>query len=439
MIGWLYPAAWIGLATLAGPIVVHLLRRQRAARLPFPSLRFVPGSRTASVRLRLPADPVLLAVRVAILALAVAALAQPFVLTEARIAAWQNRVARAVIVDGSASMAAAADASREAAEAARQGAYWSTDVTDPNLGAALRAATARLGDAPPARREIVVISDFQRQALHERDVADVPPFTGVRFVTVGELPGERRVPGMTLFSATPSRSQAHALTLSGPSTAVTIAPAPPNSGGLRILVPQPGQAAADAAVRAVADAGAPAPSASEPLAILLGGTAEAGAVRALSNGWMLRTVVALAMDRTLRLVVEQAEATPTGLDGPWTAVLRDKQGRPLVHAAASAGELWLTAPFDPGSFEAAALIRAALVARHGTVARPELEIERIPGATLASWSRPPGPVPESVWRSAERSDARWFWGAALLLLTVEAVLRRERSPQRIAEVRRDAA
>ena len=231
MIGWLYPAAWIGLATLAGPIVVHLLRRQRAARLPFPSLRFVPASRTASVRLRLPAEPLLLAVRVAVLALAVVALTQPFVSTEARIAAWQNRVARAVIVDSSASMSAAADASREAAEAARQGAYWSADVADPNLGAALRAAVARFGDAPPARREIVVISDFQRQALYERDVAEVPPFIGVRFVTVGELPGERQVPGMSLFSAASSRSRAHALTLSGPSTAVTIAPAPPDSGG----------------------------------------------------------------------------------------------------------------------------------------------------------------------------------------------------------------
>lgn len=439
MIGWLYPAALIGLATLAGPIVVHLLRRQRAARLPFPSLRFVPASRTASVRLRLPSEPVLLAVRMAILGLAVAALTQPFVLTEARTAAWQNRVARAVIVDGSASMAAPAEAGREAAEAARQGAYWSTDVAASSLGTAIRAAVARLRAAPPARREIVIISDFQRQTLEERDVAAVPPATGLRFVTVGELPAERRVPGMTLLSVTPSRARAHALTLSGPSTAVTIGRTETTSAGLRVLVPQPRQAAVDAAVRAVADAGAPAPSASEPLAILLGGWRDAGNVRALSDGWMLRTVVGLATDPILRPLAEQAEGSPAVLDRPWTAVLRDRQGRPLVHAAASASELWLTAPFDPGSFEAAALIHAALVARHGTVARPELEIERIPDATLAGWSRPPGPVPESAWRLAGRSDARWFWAAALVLLTIEAVLRRERSLQRPGEVRRDAA
>ncbi|MCA1652019.1 MAG: BatA domain-containing protein [Acidobacteria bacterium] len=75
MISWLYPAAWMRLAALAGPIVVHLLRRQRAARLAFPSLRFVPASRTAAIRLRLPTEPLLLAVRVAIVALRLLAIA----------------------------------------------------------------------------------------------------------------------------------------------------------------------------------------------------------------------------------------------------------------------------------------------------------------------------------------------------------------------------
>ena len=57
MIAWLQPAALIGLLALAGPILIHLLRRQRAPRVLFPSLRFVRPTRTAAVRLRVPSGP----------------------------------------------------------------------------------------------------------------------------------------------------------------------------------------------------------------------------------------------------------------------------------------------------------------------------------------------------------------------------------------------
>ena len=56
MIHWLNPAALAGLALLALPILIHLLRTRQAERIPFPSLRFVLPSETAAVRLRLPAD-----------------------------------------------------------------------------------------------------------------------------------------------------------------------------------------------------------------------------------------------------------------------------------------------------------------------------------------------------------------------------------------------
>ena len=73
MIAWLNPAAFAGLALLAGPVLVHLLLRHRAERVLFPSLRFVRPSRTAAVRLRLPSDLALLLLRMAIVAVAVAA------------------------------------------------------------------------------------------------------------------------------------------------------------------------------------------------------------------------------------------------------------------------------------------------------------------------------------------------------------------------------
>ena len=60
---WLLPAALAGLTLLAGPLALHLLTRHRARRLPFPTLRFVPPSNTAAVRLRQPTDVWLLILR----------------------------------------------------------------------------------------------------------------------------------------------------------------------------------------------------------------------------------------------------------------------------------------------------------------------------------------------------------------------------------------
>ena len=118
MITWLNPAALAGLALLAGPVLVHLLLRHRADRVPFPSLRFVRPSRTAAVRVRLPSDLALLLLRMAIVALAVAALARPLVVAGPRLAAWNARIARAIVVDVSDSMKTGSALS-EAAEAAK--------------------------------------------------------------------------------------------------------------------------------------------------------------------------------------------------------------------------------------------------------------------------------------------------------------------------------
>ncbi len=102
--------------TLAAvPIAVHMLRMRRSKRVAFPSVRFVRPSQTASVRLRAPSDLRLLALRVTIVALAGLACAQPLWITPAREAAWNARIARAIVVDASESMrdSVAADAVRE--------------------------------------------------------------------------------------------------------------------------------------------------------------------------------------------------------------------------------------------------------------------------------------------------------------------------------------
>ena len=51
-VSWITPAALIGLALAALPIAVHLLARQRARVLAYPSLRFLRETQLAAWRRR---------------------------------------------------------------------------------------------------------------------------------------------------------------------------------------------------------------------------------------------------------------------------------------------------------------------------------------------------------------------------------------------------
>src|SRR5262245_13554754 len=96
---WLNAAAWIGLAAIAGPLLVHILAQRRAPRVAFPTLRFINPARLVSIRRRSLEDVWLLIVRVAIVIAAVAATAGPFVVNEARRRAWDATTIRADIGD----------------------------------------------------------------------------------------------------------------------------------------------------------------------------------------------------------------------------------------------------------------------------------------------------------------------------------------------------
>ena len=146
MIGWQNPAALWALPLAAVPVIIHLLRTHHARRVAFPSIRFVPSSRTAAVRMRLPSDVLLMLLRVGIVALAIGAAAGPIFLTDARIQAWDARTARAVVVDVSDSMRAP-DGSGQAPERA-----------------AAEAAEAELDSAASSRR-------FEVRRRHEMEEA----------------------------------------------------------------------------------------------------------------------------------------------------------------------------------------------------------------------------------------------------------------------------
>src|SRR3954466_988460 len=96
---WLEPVVLFALVVLAAPIVVHVLTERRPERLAFPTLRFLQPARLAAIRRGLLEDAPLLAVRAAILAIAVAALAGPLIVTATRRHAWERRTVRAYVID----------------------------------------------------------------------------------------------------------------------------------------------------------------------------------------------------------------------------------------------------------------------------------------------------------------------------------------------------
>lgn len=160
---WLHPAAAIALAALAVPILVHILVRQRAERLPFPTLRFIQPHRLASIRRRALDDAALLAVRALIFIAAVAAIAGPFLVTAARRRAWDARTVR-------------------------------VEVGGDDLRGGLVRALASLDRQPPGRREIVVRSTFPIGSIASPDIAAIPSSVGLRFERLGQLPASRTVP-----------------------------------------------------------------------------------------------------------------------------------------------------------------------------------------------------------------------------------------------------
>ncbi len=173
--------------------------RHRAEPRPFPSLRFVQPTRLASVRRKMISDWPLLVVRMAMLAAAVAALADPLWQSAARRAEWNARQARAIVVDTTPSVTGASDAARVARRSLAQreaaSAFRAETFETKELADGIRRAASWLRTAPPARRELVVISDFQLGALDAAMLRDIPSHVGIRFVRTSGAPVTRTADG----------------------------------------------------------------------------------------------------------------------------------------------------------------------------------------------------------------------------------------------------
>src|SRR3954462_10151603 len=221
--GFVAPLVLLGLGALAVPVFVHLIQRERKRVVEFPSLMFLRKIPYQSVRRRRIRDWLLLVMRLAALAMIVLAFARPFLRRDSLAAAAQNGAREAVIlVDTSYSMgyadrwskaqAAARDAVsalgpgdraslvlfstgadvavRSAGDKGRLSSAGSAARVGPGAtryAPALKLAGSLLSESALPRREIVLISDFQRRGWEQtpgRDDVKLPDRTTLTPVNV---------------------------------------------------------------------------------------------------------------------------------------------------------------------------------------------------------------------------------------------------------------
>jgi hypothetical protein len=378
---WLTPAAWWGLATLAIPVVIHLLTRQQTRRISFPTLRFLQPTRLAALRRRSIHDWPLLLIRAAILASAVAALAAPVFVSSARRADWQMRVARAFVIvpPATGDQTAVAEEVRASFTSAVFGAE--THVAD-----GIRDAAGWLAGQPPAVREVVIVGDLRDGTLTAPDLGLLPPSVGIRFLPTPD-------------------ARDRAVSVDFPFARATL-----GDVGTTAMYPEmPRRLGAAAVAEFISVRAAP-----EELAFA---TAARDAV--LARGVRIDR----AGERRLLIVFERGETKDLQLKQPAEAAwMRTALARlPGMTGGQRGGTLVVMAGRRASGVETVhAIDRIARMAFEENLRF--LEPRRIPAAILARWSRPPQLTGDGV--VTDEGDRRWLWGLALVLLGVESFVRR---------------
>ena len=401
---WQQPWAWLGLVAVAVPVLVHLLARRHAVRVTFPTLRFLPAAHSSSIRRHRLSDVALMCLRMSIVAVAVAALAQPFVVTSPRTRDLGASVSRAVIVDGSESMQRRGADGRDALTAARErarnlagDAARATLIEGGRLAAALAGAAAWLERAP-GLREIVIVSDFQSGAIDRSDLAGLPDDIGLSFVKIAATSTSAvTLPPLTIGS----REIQTRVSLSGNRSDVewTATPATSAQGsGVRILAGDEERSRVQAALQAARAVDAVAVGGPHQIVVVFPGAPERDAVlkasAAIDQSWMVEVASRAGVRRTL--------------------ARRSTDGALMLFPTTSEG------------LGAASLLTGVIGAPADVLALAELEPETVPQEVLTQWERRATPpvAPRSGPRAGE-SDGRWLWGLAFALLGLEAVVRRK--------------
>jgi hypothetical protein len=440
---WLRPAVLLALAAVAAPILIHILARRRAEVLPFPTLRFLRPTALVSLRRHLVEDPLLLALRIAIVAAAVVALAGPLIVTRARREAWNRRIVRATVTTVAPGFSGAASRDRDSVFQTRE--FLGTSLAD-----GIRRAVEWLDGAPPARRELVIAAPLTIGSLSAADIAEVPRDVGLRFERVGALAGERTVAYGSVRAADGIVDRE--VTIVGARTSVRGRPASaPAAAGDRafpidVVAAPSARPFVDAAITAVLRerVWSPPPTHASGLVLVasengpLQVPTRAGAI----EPWMADAIARLTRDDALHRASARAAG---GLDAgrfsqpPWFTVARSRDNRVLVAAAASGDRLVVVTSAPPMDVVLPILVRGLVNAIAVVPDIVPLEIVPIPDAQLTAWSRPAGPPAQPRIESVESDDRRWLWIAAIGLLTVESWVRRSRRRDASASHAEEAA
>jgi hypothetical protein len=431
---WLNPVAWFALAAAAAPILIHILVSRTAERVPFPTLRFIPFTRLAAVRRRALDDALLLAVRVGLLAAAVAAVAGPFVTTAARRRAWDARIVRAFVVGPGAT---AQDSNRGRSISPDHERIFIAD----RLSDALHEARAWLAQAPPARREIVFVAPFTVGSIAAGDIADVPVDVGIRFDRSGAvsaaLPVIVRLAGAlelqgTTSSAAASRIIDREVLITRDRTSVRdTGGAPLMALPIEVRSSTKTRAAANEALTAALEQRVLAPPPGRRVVVVLPeASAEAatiGAATPIRQAWMADAAGRIARDVALMRASSRVAAGIEGANvtGPtFVALASAGDGRPLVAAASLADRLLVVsgaAASAPATMEVLRATMASLAPRQDL---QPVEILPISDRQLQAWTRSAPPVVSPNVKALDGDDRRWLWAAALGLLLAESRLRR---------------
>ncbi len=452
---WQQPWAWVGVLAIAAPILIHLLGLGRSPRQRFPTLRFFDATRLAPTRRTQVHDPWLLLLRVAMFVAAVAALAQPLYRSGDRERAYAQSLARVVVLDTSASVqrAGALDSARRLAASLVVEADVGHVLETARPSLVLDGAIAWLG-LQSQRRELVLLSDFQRGAIDTVALRRVPAETGVRLQRIAD--SARQFPiasehhfGTRAVRAVVSRADSGFTTytqVEWTSRALTDSAA---WVSVRVLAGNTERDAVRAALDASHTVGANLVSLQDSAVARDRATSNAitivtpespqrasivAAARTPREPWMFQAIAALRSNPVLQDIA-RAERLPVNRDSVvGLVVVYGADDQAAVWAAEAQVEgrstLVLVARAPAQSVTMPALLAAARAVTAPPLTMAELEPEQLGIEVLTRLSREPattlrGGVSGGLGASAERaSDGRWLWLLVLVLLGAEALLRR---------------
>jgi hypothetical protein len=431
VIGFANPWALLGAVALGVPMIVHLLRRRRAERLAFPTLRFLPAMRVDAVRWDRLTDVPLLMIRLLVIAAAVAAVAQP-VLRAGRhfIGRESADLSRAIVTDRAEGIEASSTQALSAAPNQKE-------IVASDLRAGLAAAVgwlARQGGS----KEMVVSSRFVAGSLRVDDLDAVPSDVGLRFVPVEE-PAVPAPATMQIVRDRGVENLAPALTLRPGELDVSWNGASTTPSGQVDWRIAPGDGRlVEAAQAAATDAGVAIGRANRRIVVALPGAPDLAALESaakpIDRPWMFEFIRALAEDGRLSAASQEIDVETMSASAAFTPVVYDRRGNVLLWAAKvdAQPEAVLLRPTAPASSFTTAALASAIPSALAHVDWSAIDSARIPREVLAAWERPARPAPPAS--NAEMPIGRWLWLTALLFLAAEWWWRRRSESRDPAEI-----